>query len=54
MPIEIKELHIRINVNDSSRLTNGQSGGTTESKPKEMVDVCVENVMKILADKKER
>lgn len=63
MPIEIKELHIRIAVNTSQ---NGQPSGNetandqnssrlTSDNAKEMlVAECVEQVLQILKNKKER
>ncbi|MFB6317225.1 DUF5908 family protein [Saccharicrinis sp. FJH54] len=52
MPIEIKELHIRINVDDSP--------GKSDQKPVTQKDIdriiaaCIEQVMDILAKNKER
>lgn len=49
MPIEIKELHIKINVDDSGKATKGKSAGTDE-----VVAICVEQVMELLKLQKER
>lgn len=54
MPIEIKELHIKINVDEGPR--NGkaqQSSGSKEGKEK-IIAECVEAVMEILNQQKER
>ena len=53
MPIEIKELHIKINVNEnsSSGIKPASSASATE---KDNVAECVEQVMKIIERKKER
>lgn len=49
MPIEIKELHIKINVNEGSKPTTSST-----SSEKDVVEECVEQVMKIIERKKER
>ncbi|MDN3689959.1 DUF5908 family protein [Cyclobacterium jeungdonense] len=49
MPIEIKELHIKINVDDSGKTTKGKSTGKDE-----LVAICVEQVMELLKLQKER
>ncbi len=63
MPIEIKELHIRIAVNTSqngqpsgNQTANGEdSSGLTGDDAKEMlVAECVEQVLQILKNKTER
>ncbi|WP_165395938.1 DUF5908 family protein [Flavobacterium sp. J27] len=51
MPIEIKELHIKINVNESSKAS---SKADTASKDTDLVGECVEQVMKVIERKKER
>jgi hypothetical protein len=52
MPIEIKELHIKINVEDKS----GTSGAADPQKDEkqEIIAACVEQVMEILSKTKER
>lgn len=53
MPIEIKELHIKINVNGTEQTNtspNKQSGGKLET----IVKAAVEEVMRIESRKKER
>ena len=62
MPIEIKELHIRINVTPPA--SQVESGATTASQERagrlsgmgkqEIIAECIEQVMKILENKKER
>lgn len=62
MPIEIKELHIRVNVTPPASMQ--ESSGTSQTpartgKPgarekQEIIAECVEQVMKILESKKER
>lgn len=52
MPIEIKELHIKINVNEGSKQT--ASKNAPKSKDQDAVAECVEQVMKIIERKKER
>jgi hypothetical protein len=53
MPIEIKELHIKINVSgDSDRPRNG--GNEQENSKEKIIESCVEQVMEILSKKEER
>ncbi|WP_167470951.1 DUF5908 family protein [Flavobacterium cupreum] len=52
MPIEIKELHIRINVDEGSK-PNAQAKAS-KSNGDDPVAECVEQVMKIIERKKER
>jgi len=64
MPIEIKELHIRVAINASAEgqtaanaLAAGQSGKTTGTDGGErdaLVAECVEQVLEILKNKTER
>ena len=51
MPIEIKELHIKINVNEGS---NSSPKKDTQSKDKHLVAECVEQIMQIIERQKER
>ncbi|MDD4631005.1 MAG: DUF5908 family protein [Proteiniphilum sp.] len=53
MPIEIKELHIRINVDESTPAA-GVAGETTQNEKDQIIAACVEQVMEILAKKEER
>ncbi len=53
MPIEIKELHIKINVNEGGSKSNA-AASASKSKGEDAVAECVEQVMKIMERKKER
>lgn len=52
MPIEIKELHIKINVEESSKAADSETQKSIEFE--RLVQSCVERVMEIIAQKKER
>ena len=52
MPIEIKELHIKINVNENSK--PGSKPASSSAAEKDIVAECVEQAMKIIERKKER
>lgn len=52
MPVEIKELHIRINVDE--RTNSSDSQRMNREKQDKLVALCVEQVMEILEKKKER
>ncbi|MET3026058.1 DUF5908 family protein [Flavobacterium sp. UW10123] len=54
MPIEIKELHIKINVNESPSSGAKPASSSSSSTEKDNVAECVEQVMKIIERKKER
>lgn len=52
MPIEIKELHIKINVGNESvpkETTGGEQNGREQ-----IIEACVEQIMEILSKKEER
>lgn len=54
MPIEIKELHIKINV-DQGASNKGQNSNAKSSENQEsLISSCVEAVMGILENQKER
>ena len=58
MPIEIKELHIRVTVNatdgrSSDQQTNN-SGKSSEGDRQAIISECVEQVLEILQNKLER
>ena len=53
MPIEIKELHIKINVNDASQ-TNASKENTAGGKKDELIQTCIEQISHIQNRKKER
>ncbi|CAM1345303.1 DUF5908 family protein [Tenacibaculum amylolyticum] len=52
MPITIKELHIRINVDEKSEAKGSDNEETTDQEA--IVEACVEEVMHILEQQKER
>jgi hypothetical protein len=60
MPVEIRELHIKINVNeqtqDNNNITSGTENNRQETRKKEdaLVAECVAQTLNILADEKER
>lgn len=57
MPIEIKELHIKAAVVDNkSNGTSAKEGSRLdqEKMKKEIVKACIQEVMQLLEDKKER
>lgn len=53
MPIEIKELHIKINVSENSN-SGAKPAPSSSKNEKDNVAECVEQVMKIIERKKER
>ena len=52
MPIEIKELHIKINVDEKKGRT--RSSSSSKEGANEMLKACVEQVMNIETRKQER
>jgi hypothetical protein len=52
MPIEIKELHIKINVNDKPQSIDSRKVKRDEKD--KIIAACVEQVMEILAKNQER
>lgn len=52
MPIEIKELIIKINVDDSPKNSSGEKSKRTERD--KIIEACVEQVMEIISKKEER
>lgn len=55
MPIEIKELHIRISVNADDRHAPAGGAATTDASAHQaLVAECVEHVMRLVRDQKER
>ena len=50
MPIEIKEMHIKINVNEGSTSSSSDSSNDQNS----IVQECMDHVAKLLDDKNER
>lgn len=53
MPIEIKELHIKINVNDGKGAASSEGGGESAAGG-DMVGECVEQVLETIKKQKER
>ena len=51
MPIEIKEMHIKINV-DSAQ--SGSKGGGSGSSNESVIQECLDQVAKMVNDKNER
>ncbi len=52
MPIEIKELHIKINVDETQR--ENKTGRLSQGAKEQLIAACVEQVMDILSKKEER
>ncbi|MCF6331936.1 MAG: DUF5908 family protein [Draconibacterium sp.] len=52
MPIEIKELHIKINVDESPVNSNPETNNRNEKD--KIIEACVEQVMEIISKNKER
>lgn len=53
MPISIKELHVKINVQDDGQSTTSQAAPPDAKKDK-MIAACLEQVSAMQARKKER
>ena len=53
MPIEIKELHIKINVAEDTGQNRRNASEAVDGKEK-IIEACVEQVMEIIARKEER
>ena len=53
MPIEIKELHIKINVNDGGQ-SNAAPDNTSGGNSAKVISSCIEKVFEIQDRKKER
>lgn len=59
MPVEIKELHIRVTVNaaegkPSEKQTTGNIGKSSDGDRQAIIAECVEQVLEILQNKSER
>ena len=50
MPIEIKELHVKIQVNEEQSKSDQPASQATD----ELLDMCIDEVFTIINDKKER
>ncbi len=53
MPIEIKELNVKITVGEQGTQSSNQSTDATGNMD-EIIEACIERVMEILANKEER
>ncbi len=49
MPIEIKEMHIKINVNEGEKAAGGDAQSADST-----IQICLEEVAKMIDTKKER
>lgn len=54
MPIEIKELHVRVQVTDDRRSTQRESPGSGREHNDRLIQACVEEVLEILRRKEQR
>ena len=54
MPIEIKEMHIKIHLDEGPNSGNTPSGGDGAKGSEALINACVETVMEILERQKER
>ncbi|ACF11311.1 conserved hypothetical protein [Chlorobaculum parvum NCIB 8327] len=61
MPIEIRELHIKVTVNESGTPDNNRNsvsrsaeGAGNETAREELVAECIEQMVKIMENKRER
>lgn len=54
MPIEIKELHIKINVDEGANKGNSQNNTAAKEDQSKLIAACVEEVMYLLKEQKER
>jgi hypothetical protein len=54
MPVEIKELTIRVHVNEQQGQQGASGNNGTNEKPGDIVKEAVEEVMRIIEQKKER
>ncbi len=54
MPIEIKELYIKINVDEGASASGGSNTGVASEDSAAIIAACVEEVMEKLKEQKER
>lgn len=62
MPVEIRELHIKVTVNESGTPDNNRNsvsrrsteGSENETAREELVAECIEQMVKIMENKRER
>ena len=53
MPLEIRELHIKVALGEGREESSGGSSSTQEDQEK-IIKACVEQVLEILKEKEER
>ncbi|WP_299211894.1 DUF5908 family protein [uncultured Dokdonia sp.] len=54
MPIEIKELYIKINVDEGANANSVSSSGAASEDSAAIIAACIEEVMEKLKEQKER
>ncbi|GAB3422881.1 DUF5908 family protein [Niabella aquatica] len=56
MPLEIRELHIKVTVNQPQGASSGQpsSDSRKDGEKESLISQCVEQVMELINNKKER
>ena len=55
MPLEIRELHIKAVIESPNEEVNsGSAGSTSESNHDQLIKACVEKVMELIKEAKER
>lgn len=54
MPLEIKELYVKVSVNDGNPQDNSNSTGQGQENKEAIIQMCVERVLEILKRKSER
>ena len=54
MPVEIRELIIRVVVGENSSSMQKPAPSPSPAQQEELIQECVEQVLKVLADKQER
>lgn len=55
MPVEIKELRLKLKVNENkSKPVSAQNPGSGESDTEGIIEACVEKVLKILKERTQR
>ncbi len=54
MPLEIKELHIKINVEDTAGTSKPKTGGNWSAEQEEqLIAKCIKQVLRVLKDRNE-
>jgi hypothetical protein len=55
MPVEIREMVIKVVVDETGgKESGGRSGGQQDAPPDQIIRTCVEKVLEILKDQRER